>query len=116
MKWFLAKLVFKIKCGDGNHAAQFDEQIRLIQAGSAEEALETGRKIGKEESDAFLNTHLEMVKWEFLGVAELITLDNECHGAEVYSRIVETNFEEGYLKFFRNQSEQLHQFIHSDSN
>jgi len=38
MNWYLAKMVFRIVCGDGNHTAQFDEQLRLISAGSKEEA------------------------------------------------------------------------------
>jgi hypothetical protein len=29
MQWYLAKLVFQIICGDGNHRPQFDEQLRL---------------------------------------------------------------------------------------
>ena len=41
MNWYLAKMVFRIVCGDGNHAAQFDEQLRLISAGSKEEAFDT---------------------------------------------------------------------------
>ena len=32
MKWYLAKLVYRIICGEGNHKPQFDEQLRLIYA------------------------------------------------------------------------------------
>ena len=32
MNWYLAKIVYRIICGQGNHTAQFDEQLRLIQA------------------------------------------------------------------------------------
>jgi hypothetical protein len=32
MKWYVAKLVFQIICGEGNHTAQFDEQLRLVQS------------------------------------------------------------------------------------
>jgi len=27
MNWYLAKLVFRIICGDGDHTPQFDEQL-----------------------------------------------------------------------------------------
>ena len=40
MKWYLAKVVFRIICGDGEHAAQFDEQLRLIAATDIQSALE----------------------------------------------------------------------------
>ncbi|MEP7129294.1 MAG: DUF4288 domain-containing protein, partial [Chitinophagales bacterium] len=29
MNWYLAKIVFRIICGDGLHQPQFDEQLRL---------------------------------------------------------------------------------------
>ena len=32
MKWYLAKLIYRIICGDGTHTPQFDEQLRLIHA------------------------------------------------------------------------------------
>ena len=31
MKWYLAKIVYRIICGEGNHTPQFDEQLRLIK-------------------------------------------------------------------------------------
>jgi len=34
MNWYLAKMVFRIICGEGNHTAQFDEQLRLISGES----------------------------------------------------------------------------------
>jgi hypothetical protein len=40
MNWYLTKIVYRIICGQGNHTAQFDEQLRLIQASSAQEAFE----------------------------------------------------------------------------
>ena len=32
MNWFLAKIVYRIVCGKGEHTPQFDEQLRLIGA------------------------------------------------------------------------------------
>jgi len=32
MNWYVAKLVFRVISGDGHHHAQFDEQLRLINA------------------------------------------------------------------------------------
>ena len=32
MNWYLAKIVYRILCGEGEHTAQFDEQLRLVSA------------------------------------------------------------------------------------
>ena len=40
MNWYIAKIVFRIITGDGNHMPQFDEQLRLINANNEEEAFE----------------------------------------------------------------------------
>ncbi len=40
MNWYLSKIVYRIICGQGNHTPQFDEQLRLIQAESTQEAFE----------------------------------------------------------------------------
>ena len=53
MNWYLAKFVFRIFCGDGQHMAQFDEQLRLIAAGSKEEAFHKAQSMGMKEEDMF---------------------------------------------------------------
>ncbi|MEJ0081220.1 MAG: DUF4288 domain-containing protein [Puia sp.] len=40
MSWYLTKIVYRIICGQGNHTAQFDEQLRLIEADNSQEAFE----------------------------------------------------------------------------
>ena len=55
MKWYLAKIVFRIICGDGKHVAQFDEQLRLISAPDEEKAFEKAQDMGRKEQDSFLN-------------------------------------------------------------
>ena len=47
MKWFLAKLVFRIHCGNGNHTPQFDEQLRLIYAEDELHAFHKARLLGE---------------------------------------------------------------------
>ncbi|MCF8452420.1 MAG: DUF4288 domain-containing protein [Pedobacter sp.] len=39
MNWYVAKLIFRITCGNGNNQPQFDEQLRLISASGEKEAL-----------------------------------------------------------------------------
>lgn len=55
MNWYLAKLVFRIICGDGDHTPQFDEQLRLISANSKEEGFHKAQHMGKQEEESFYN-------------------------------------------------------------
>lgn len=55
MNWYLTKLVYRIICGQGNHTPQFDEQLRLIEAGHSEEAYEKAVALGEREQDQFFN-------------------------------------------------------------
>ena len=45
MNWFLAKIVYRIVCGDGDHTPQFDEQLRLVQATDESSAFEKAKAI-----------------------------------------------------------------------
>jgi len=55
MSWYLTKIVYRIICGQGNHAPQFDEQLRLIEADNAQEAFEKSSELGRKEEDNFYN-------------------------------------------------------------
>ena len=63
MNWYLAKLVFRIICGDGDHTPQFDEQLRLIYAADEDEALYKAIQLGTDEQDCFANNKQQMVHW-----------------------------------------------------
>jgi len=47
--WFLAKIVYHIISGEGNHTPQFDEQLRLIQAENELQAIQKARQTGEKE-------------------------------------------------------------------
>jgi hypothetical protein len=55
MEWYLAKLVYRIICGSGEHTAQFDEQLRLIYAEDELHAFNKAQLIGEKEQDSFFN-------------------------------------------------------------
>jgi hypothetical protein len=97
MKWYLAKIVFRIICGDGEHMAQFDEQLRLIEAVDGASAFNKAALIGRQESDNFLNAEQQMVQWVFINVAELYQLGEMTDGAEMYSRIEEYDNADAYV-------------------
>jgi len=107
MKWYLAKIVFQIICGDGHHAAQFDEQLRLIAANNEDEAFEKAFSIGKNDEDSFYNLKEQLVKWEFVNVSELYYLSELIDGAEMYSRINEVDDAEAYISFVQGRAESI---------
>lgn len=107
MNWYLTKLVFRILCGDGNHTAQFDEQLRLIAAGSKEEAFHKAQSLGMRSEELFFNQRQQLVQWQFISVSELYLLQQMIDGAELYSRVEETEDAESYLKFIHAKAEQI---------
>lgn len=113
MKWYLAKMIFRITCGNGNHRAPFDEQLRLLQAGSLEEAFHKARGLGMREEDSFFNRQQQLVHWKFVTTSELYRLDELIDGAELYSRIEETEDAENYLHIVHTRAEQI---LYSKSN
>ena len=64
--WYLVKMVFRIICGDGNHTAQFDEQLRLLRADDELHAFQKARRLGEREQDNFLNAASKPVQWGYL--------------------------------------------------
>lgn len=107
MKWYLAKIVFQIICGDGNHTSQFDEQLRLIAAGNEDEAFEKATTIGKNEEEDFYNLKQQLVRWQFVNVSELYHLSELIDGAELYSRINEVDDAESYITFVHRRAEAI---------
>lgn len=89
MNWYMAKLVYRIICGEGTHTPQFEEQLRLVEAGSKREAFLKALAIGRHEQVQFPNSKQELVQWKFINIAELYQLDQVVDGTEIYSRIEE---------------------------
>ncbi len=89
MNWYVAKIVFRIVSGDGNHHAQFDEQLRLISAESEYEAFEKAYSLGQTNQESFKNNQSETVQWQFIDVAELNPISELRDGAELYYQIHE---------------------------
>jgi len=112
MNWYLSKLVFQIICGDGDHVAQFDEQLRLIAAATKEEAFFKAQQIGKEEEETFYNSRQQLVHWQFINVCEVYKLHELINGTEVYSRIEEKDDAENYIHFVNRKAENILQTAH----
>ena len=104
MNWYLAKIVFRIICGDGQHTPQFDEQLRLVAAVNEDEAFYKAQALGEQEEDTFLNIENKQVHWKFINVSELYRLSGLIDGAELYSRISETDEAEDYIRLIHRKA------------
>ncbi len=96
MQWYLAKLVFRIICGNGEHKAQFDEQLRLIYAEDALHAYNKAHLTGEKEQENFFTQAKKLAEWKFINVTELHVLENITDGAEVYANIHEVENGDNY--------------------
>lgn len=107
MKWYLAKIVYRIICGDGNHTPQFDEQLRLIQADDSFQAFQKARLLGHREQDNFLNAQDKPVHWKFLDVTDLTEMNTPSDGLEIYSQIKEEPEADLYLGYIKRKAKYL---------
>lgn len=98
MEWYLAKIVYRIQCGNGQHRPQFDEQLRLISASDETDALARARQLGHQGEDRFFNQQQQLVSWRFVDVPELFRVE-ALDGAELYSQVTEVEEADDYLNF-----------------
>ena len=107
MNWYLAKIIYRITCGDGLHAGQFDEQLRLIAAADKEEAFCKAQTIGQQEEEIFFNQKQQLVQWQFINVCELYKLSELIDGAELYSRIEERDNADAYIHIIHKKAQHI---------
>lgn len=107
MNWYLAKIVYQIQSGEGKHTGQFDEQLRLITASGKEEAFHKAQSTGQKEEEFFFNQKQQLVQWKFINVAELYKLSDLIDGAELYSRIEESDHPDSYINLVHKKAEQI---------
>jgi hypothetical protein len=99
--------VFRIICGEGEHMAQFDEQLRLIEAVDRTGAFDKAARMGRQESDNFMNADRQVVQWVFINVAELYPLGEMTDGAEMYSRIQEYDNADAYMRTVHQRAQAI---------
>lgn len=104
MNSYVTKLVFRIIGGNGNHPAQFDEQLRLIKADSEQMAYHKADKLGNEVENNFINADAQAVKWEFVGVTEVNLLNDLTDGAELYYQIQEAPNADLYIAWAQHKA------------
>ena len=107
MNWYIAKIIFRIVSGEGNHTPQFDEQLRLISAGGEKEAFEKARNIGQQEEDSFVNQKNQLVHWQFINIPELHKLSSLADGDELYSRVHEYDNAKRFIDTINKKADHL---------
>ena len=105
MYWYIAKVVFNIVSGSGDHKPQFDEQYRLIKAETRKDAFEKAVSIGKSEEEILMNTKREIVRWDFVNVSELYLINELQDGMELFSSIHEQTDRKIYIETVHLQSD-----------
>lgn len=111
MNWFLAKIVYRIICGNGEHTPQFDEQLRLIEANDADSAFAKALAIGAQEQESFLDQQQHLVQWQFVNVSELYRISALIDGAELYAKVQEADNAEIYMQLVHKKAEHIRQNI-----
>jgi hypothetical protein len=107
MNWYLAKITYRIVCGNGRHMPQFDEQLRLVSAADEMSALAKAKGIGEAGSHTFYNDDQQLVRWQFINITELCCISEWTDGAEVYSAITEADNADAYINLVTDKAQKL---------
>jgi hypothetical protein len=107
MNWYLAKFVYQVVSGNGSHAPQFDEQLRLIRADEFEWACEKASILGRLGECIFFNDRQEEVKRKFINVVDVCPITSIEDGAEIYSFTEEPKDVSDYLEVIQAKAKRL---------
>lgn len=97
MNWYIAKLVYQVISGVGNHTPQFDEQLRLIRADEYAWAREKATIIGHLLQHKCTNDKGEELAWKFVNVIDVVPVSSWEDGEEIYSTTSEPKDVKEYL-------------------
>ena len=104
MNHYLVKLMFNINIDNGSHASQFDEQIRIVESYSTEDAFHKARAIGKKEEESFVNSENKLVNWQFIDVVDVYELESIKDGEQVYSNTHENTDRYSFINYIRQKA------------
>jgi len=107
MNLYIVKIVYRIVCGDGDHTAQFDVQLRLIYAFSEEQAFYKARHHAKKEEDFFYNVKDEIVQWQLINVSDLYKIEKIADGVQLYSHIEEHDDGKAYVDVVNKRAQSI---------
>lgn len=105
MSWYLVKLIFLVRSGDGTHTPQFDEQWRWIRADEVAWAYEKATVLGRLEETNFLNDHAETVEWKFIEVVDIHKITSMEDGDQLFSATQEPTDADAYIREVKLRSQ-----------
>lgn len=106
MKWYLAKIVFRIITSGDSSEGLFEEKLRLVSGNHPQEALQNAASWGEREEAEFMNASGKKVTWEFIAVSGLRALPDPAEDIELDSHLVEMPANE-FIALQRDKQEQL---------
>ena len=83
-KRYAAKLLFQFHVGDDSKMRICEERTILLQTRSASEALRQAKRKGRQSQHQYRNDEGGKVRFEFVGVMDLLHLGIECENDEVW--------------------------------
>lgn len=89
-KRYAAKLFFQFRVivpGEQSKQRTCEERIIVMNAATAQAALAHAKRKGKEGQHSYVNSDGNRVRFEFIGVMEMIDLGSECGDDEVWYEI-----------------------------
>jgi len=107
MKRYLVKLIFNVNINNGASNSEFDEQVRVIESSSIEDAFFKARSVGRKEEETFLNDLQEQVKWQFIDVTEIYPLEDIKDGEQVYSNTRKIRDTGSFISYIRQKSMEI---------
>lgn len=105
MSWYLVKLIFLVRSGDGTHTPQFDEQWRWIRADEVAWAYEKATVLGRLEETNFLNDRAETVEWKFIEVVDIHKISSMEDGDQLFSATREPIDADAYIEEVKLRSQ-----------
>ena len=107
MKRYLVKLMFNVNINNGANNSEFDEQVRIIESASIENAFLKARSIGRKEEETFMNDLNEPIKWLFIDVVEIYPLEDIKDGEQVYSNTRKIKDTGSFISYIRQKSMEI---------
>ncbi len=109
MNWYLVKLVYKIQQAVEQKSAEFDEQYRLIEADSAEEAMTKSKILGVKNELRSETEDGRLILWKFIDIAFVKQMGELTDGIELCSTTYFADDAVQYEKFIHHQAEKVYQ-------
>jgi len=105
MHWYLTKIVFRVIIAGREQPARFDEQLRIITAGSKDEALSKAQRLGVAEQELVVNiNNKQLIEWKFINVSALYQLKELLDGAEICSTSQEPGCADDYIEVIHKKA------------